>query len=125
MSVCVYSEDTGTPVLLWSGRVAAAAAQEYADVFRTVAADGAGDGSVTCPATPAGSWVALGLHGSGGTRWDLADLSCGRLRGPGGSQAPMTPATVRDWAAGGVTAYVAAPAGASAGLRGHFRTPAG
>ena len=121
MSVCVYSEDTGTPVLLWSGRVGAAGAQRYADGLRAVATAGPGD----CPAAPSGSWVALGLHGHGGTRWDLADLSCASLRGPGGSRAPLTPATVRDWARGGVTAYVRAPAGAPPSLRAYFQTTAG
>jgi hypothetical protein len=122
MSVCVYSQDTGTSVLLWSGQVPASQAQAYAAARS--AAEGAGRAG-TCPAVPSGTWVALGLHGSGGTQWDLADLRCARLRGPDGTAVPMTPATVRDWAAGGVTAYVPAPAGASAALRPFFRTPSG
>lgn len=122
MSVCVYSQDTGASVLLWSGLVGTVDAQAYADTFRTVSSD---TEAVTCPSVPSRTWVALGLHGDGGTRWDLADLSCARLRGPGGAQASMTPATVRPWATGGVTAYVPAPAGAAGLLRTFFRTSAG
>ncbi|HET7431357.1 MAG TPA: sigma factor-like helix-turn-helix DNA-binding protein [Nocardioides sp.] len=122
LSVCVYSQDSGSSVLLWSGQVPAAGARAYADAFRVA---GSAAAATTCPTVPTGTWVALGLHGAGGTRWDLVDLSCARVRGPGGAQAPLTPATVRAWATGGVTAYVAAPAGAGQDLRPFFRPPSG
>ena len=81
---------------------------------------GLGDDRADCPAAPSGTWVALGLHGDGGTRWDLVDMRCDRIRGTD-TQWPLTPATVSDWAGGGVTAYVPAPLRAAAGVEGYFR----
>jgi len=103
LSVCVYSQESGTTELEWSGRVDAGAARAYAG-----AADAAVSGRSTCP-TPSGQWVALGLHGDGAAvRWDLALPGCGAVETAAG-QAPLTEATVRDWAVGGVTAYVDGP----------------
>jgi hypothetical protein len=105
MSVCVYSQDTGTSVLMWSGRLDAAAAQAYGNAVQH-----AGSPGRPCTGTPTGRWVALGLHGSGGTRWDVVDLGCAAIEMAGGT-APLTPETVGDWAHDGVTAYaIAGPA---------------
>jgi len=116
MSVCAYSQDSGSSLLLWSGRVPRRAAQEYVDAL----GNGSSSAPVSCPAAPSGTWVALGLHGDGGTRWDLADLTCARIRATGGDQWPLTRATVSDWAGGGVAAYVPQPAQDSPGLDGFF-----
>jgi len=120
MSVCAYSQDSGAAVLLWSGRLPARSVQRYADAVREPGTDHA-----HCPAAPSGTWVALGLHGDGGTRWDLVDLRCDRIRGTDGAQWPLTPATVSDWARDGVTAYVPAPLRAAAGIDRYFRRAAG
>lgn len=121
MSVCAYSQDSGTAVLLWSGSVPRQAAQEYADTVRRepVATRAA------CPSVPTGTWVALGLNGDGGTRWDLVDLACARIRATGDEQWPLTRATVRDWGGGGVAAYVPQPAQASDDLDGFFHPAMG
>jgi hypothetical protein len=120
MSVCVYSQDSGTAVLLWSGRVERHAA-DYAGSVDT-ASESAG---TSCPETPAGTWVALGLRADNGTRWDVVDLSCSRIRLADGREAPLAPATVEVWAAGAVTAYVPEPSTANPALRPFFRPPAG
>jgi hypothetical protein len=120
MSVCVYSQDSGTAVLLWSGRVQRQA-QRYAGIVDTVSAAA----GARCPATPAGAWVALGLRADDGARWDIVDLSCSRIRLADDQQAPLTPGTVREWAQGGATAYVPAPRAIDPALRGYFRSPAG
>ena len=117
LSVCVYSQDTGVSTLLFSARHSAGTAQEYA---ATVAADAA-SGARGCP-TPAGLWVALGLDGDGGTRWDVVNLACGRIELAGGRSASLSPATVKDWALGGVTAYVGVRHGGAA-LDDYFRAP--
>jgi hypothetical protein len=117
MSVCVYSQDTGSTALVFSTRLAAGSAQEYVDLVGT-----AGHGRDRC-GPPSGRWVALGLHG-GGTRWDVADLGCDAIRQAGGRTVPMTVDTVRSWAVGGVTAYVAPPPG-DRDLAEYFRAPAG
>jgi hypothetical protein len=106
LSVCVYSQDSGASVLMWSARVDGRTAQRYADAVR-----GAGASGRACPGTPVGRWVALGLHGDGDdTRWDVVDLRCGAILRPGGT-APLTPETVAGWARDGVTAYAIAGPG--------------
>jgi sigma-70-like protein len=117
LSVCAYSQDTGTAVLLWSSEVSGQAAQRYAGSLRR----GSAARHVACPSVPSGTWVALGLHGDGGTRWDLVDLTCSRIRSTGNTQWPLTPATVRDWGGGGVAAYVPQPTATSRDLEGFFR----
>ncbi|HEX4473151.1 MAG TPA: sigma-70 region 4 domain-containing protein [Nocardioides sp.] len=119
LSVCVYSQDTGSVALQYSAPGSVHSAQQYAAQVR--AAEGAG--GAACP-TPKGRWVALGLHGQGGTRWDVVNLQCGRIQLAGGRSASLLPQTVRDWAVGGVTAYVSAPAG-TPGLDNYFQAPAG
>ncbi len=104
LSVCVYSQDTGVATLMWSGKVPESGAQEYA----AAVTDAAHPQSGSCP-TLAGRWVALGLRGSGGTRWDVANLGCLRLQLGGGGAAPLSRETLQSWAYGGVTAYVGAP----------------
>ena len=116
MSVCAYSQDSGSSLLLWSGRVPRRAAREYVDAL----GNGSSSARVSCPTAPSGTWVALGLHGDGGTRWDLVDLTCARIRATGGDQWPLTRATVGDWAGGGVAAYVPQPEQGSPGLEGFF-----
>ncbi len=122
LSVCVYSQDTGVPVLEWSGRVGAHGARAYVDAVGRAASATRG-----CTTTPSGQWVALGVHDSRrrGARWDVVNLACGRIVGAAGTESPLVPATVRDWATTGVTAYVAAPSVAGHSLRGYFRQPAG
>lgn len=119
LSVCVYTQDTGTTVLLWSGRLSEHTTQEYVDAMRA-----APPAPAVCPATPSGTWVALGVHGSDGTRWDLVDLSCSRISSAGGLQAALTPATAIAWAGGAVAAYVPEPTHAR-GLQGFFRPKLG
>jgi hypothetical protein len=116
LSVCVYAQDTGTATLLWSGQLPGHVAEEYVDAVR---ASPLAPGE--CATTPSGTWVALGLHGSDGTRWDLVDLTCSRIRSVGGAQVALTPATVTAWATGGVTAYVPEPLNAGADLQPYFR----
>jgi DNA-directed RNA polymerase specialized sigma24 family protein len=116
LSVCVYSQDTGTSALLWSGRLDADTAQTYADAVRH-----AGHSGPACSSVPTGRWVALGLHGDTGTRWDVVDLRCGAIERPGGTVL-LTPATVRDWAKDGVTAYAVAPAGLPHSVASYFHT---
>jgi hypothetical protein len=106
LSVCVYSQDTGTSVLMWSGQVGAEQARAY-----VAATAGAGTESHACGADPSGRWVALGVHVGDRVRWDVVDPSCAGIAVAGGGTVPMTPATVRDWARDGVTAYVPAPSG--------------
>jgi Sigma-70, region 4 len=118
LSVCVYSQDTGAATLMYSGSVSAAGARQYAARVAAGAADGK-----AC-ATPTGQWVALGLRSASGTRWDVANLGCARIELADGRSAALTPDTVRDWAVGGVPAYVAAPAGSPA-LDDYLRAPAG
>jgi hypothetical protein len=119
ISVCVYSQDTGVSALLFSARHSGRAAQEYA----ASVADASSTADRSCP-TPAGRWVALGLHGDGDTRWDVVNLGCDRIELAAGRSAALAPATVRDWAVGGVTAYVGAPRGGPA-LDDYFRAPTG
>jgi hypothetical protein len=69
--------------------------------------------------------VALGLNGDGGTRWDLVDLSCARIRSAGDAQWPLTRSTVSEWAGAGVAAYVPQPAAGEQGLEGFFRPAMG
>ena len=102
LSVCVYSQDTGRSVLMWSGRLDATSARAYAD-----AVEQAGSPGPACTGNPSGRWVALGLHAGNGTRWDVVDLRCAAIDVTGGA-VPLTPATVRDWAREGVTAYAVA-----------------
>ncbi len=84
----------------------------------------AGDAGPACTSVPTGRWVALGLHGDSGTRWDVVDLRCGAIERPGGT-VPLTPATVRDWARDGVTAYAVAPAGLPRSVAPYFHTGVG
>ena len=114
LSVCVYSEDSGVPVLLWSGHLTAPPARDY---VAAVAAGRAG----SCGGLPHGRWVALGVHGDAGTRWDVVDLGCGVIRDPDGTTA-VTESTVRDWARDGVTAYAPVPAGALAAVSPYFHS---
>jgi hypothetical protein len=102
LSVCVYSQDTGRSALMWSGRVDAPSAQAYADGLQQ-----AGSPGPPCAGTPSGRWVALGLHDGNSTRWDVVDLRCAAIEVTAGT-VPLTPATVRDWAREGVTAYAIA-----------------
>jgi hypothetical protein len=121
MSVCAYSQDSGTAVLLWSGSMSRRAAQDYVGTLRREPAST----SAACPRVPSGTWVALGLNGDGGTRWDLVDLTCARIRATGDDQWPLTRSTVADWAGGGVAAYVPQPTQASDDLEGYFRAVLG
>jgi hypothetical protein len=118
MSVCVYSQDTGTAVLLWSALKDSASARAYVQAF---AAAGPG-GRTSCPVTPQGEWVALGIRDSrgGAERWDVLDLGCARLIGRG-TEAALTVADVAPWAGGGTTAYVGLPRGLDGGLAPYFR----
>ena len=113
LSVCVYSEDSGAPELMWSGHLTEPAARGYVDA---VSAAGAAS---PCVGLPHGRWVALGIHGDAGTRWDVVDLGCGAIRGPEGTTA-LADTTVRTWARDGVTAYAPVPAGAPAAVAPYF-----
>jgi hypothetical protein len=119
LSVCVYSQDTGIATLMWSGTVPEPGALAYADA---VAAAG-DDGARACP-TPTGRWVALGLAGESGRRWDLVNLGCARIERAGGHGAPLNSETVESWAYAGATAYLSAPPGHGE-LEQYFRAPAG
>ncbi len=119
LSVCVYSQDTGASVLMWSGRVDARSAQAYADAVQQ-----AGPTGPSCTGTPNGRWVALGLHAGNGTRWDVVDLRCGAILRQGGST-PLTPGTVRAWARGGVTAYAIAGPEVPRSVAAHFHPALG
>jgi hypothetical protein len=105
-------------VLMWSGRVDARSARAYADAVEQAGL------ARPCPGVPTGRWVALGLQGDAGTRWDVVDLRCGAIERPEGS-VPLTRATVRDWARDGVTAYAVAPAGLPASVAAYFRPAVG
>jgi hypothetical protein len=119
LSVCVYSQDTGAATLEYSGSIPAAGARAYAAHL-----DGAlGRAGGGCPA-PSGRWVTLGLQDPNGTRWDVVNLGCDRIQTADGRTALLTTTTVRDWAVGGVTAYVAAPRGGERALYEYFRAPA-
>jgi DNA-directed RNA polymerase specialized sigma24 family protein len=120
LSVCVYSQDTGAAVLLWSARRDATVARAY------LAAFGVARGPGTCARTPQGEWVALGVQDDAGGkgRWDVLDLQCSRLVGHGAS-ASLTVADVRPWAGEGMTAYVGAPQGADPRIAAYFRAPLG
>jgi hypothetical protein len=120
LSVCVYSQDSGAATLMYSGALPGPSASAYAAHVASVTTSG-GD---QC-GTVQGQWVALGLHGVGGTRWDVANLGCHRVQLANRRTAPVTPATVRDWAVRGVTAYVGAPAGSDPALKKYFQTPIG
>ncbi|MGA8247937.1 MAG: sigma factor-like helix-turn-helix DNA-binding protein, partial [Nocardioides sp.] len=121
LSVCVYSQDTGTSVLLWSARKDDAAALAYTRAF---AAASVRAGGASCPVTPHGEWVALGVRDSqgGAERWDVLDLDCARLVGEG-TEVPLTAADVGAWAGGGTVAYVAAPSGVDRRVASYFRGP--
>jgi hypothetical protein len=106
MSVCIYSEDTGEPELMWSGRTSGAPARSYADAVTRAAP------ARTCPGLPHGRWLALGLHDGGGTRWDVVDLECGAIVDARGRVA-LTRDTVHDWKLDGVEAYAQLPGEAS------------
>jgi DNA-directed RNA polymerase specialized sigma24 family protein len=120
LSVCVYSQDTGTAVLLWSATRGAPVAKAYTAAF--AAARGPG----TCAGTPQGEWVALGVQDQAGgrARWDVLDLRCSRLVGHGTSAA-LTVADIGPWAGEGTTAYVGAPQAADPRVAAYFRAPLG
>lgn len=115
LSVCVYSQDTGVPVLLWSGRADAAAAHRYVEA---VDASSAGP----CDATPQGQWVALGVVGSAGERWDVVNLGCDRIVAANGSAA-LEPRTLGPWAHNAIRAYIPLPRQAAADVAAYFRSP--
>jgi DNA-directed RNA polymerase specialized sigma24 family protein len=119
LSVCVYSQDTGSSVLLWSTRRDGASSLSYLRAFAAAAGRG---GAATCPVTPQGEWVALGLRDSqgGAERWDVLDLGCARLVGQG-TEAPLTDADVGSWAGDGTAAYVTTPRGADERVASYFR----
>jgi hypothetical protein len=116
LSVCVYSQDTGVTRLMYSAALPAAVAHQYVARVAAVAPEARG-----CP-TPHGRWVALGLTGDDGSRWDVANLGCGRIELSGRSVG-LTPGTAQTWAAGGVTAYVAPPRDAGSALDALFGAP--
>jgi hypothetical protein len=119
LSVCVYSQDTGSSVLMWSGRADASSAQAYADAVHR-----AGSTGPACTGTPSGRWVALGLHAGNGTRWDVVDLHCAAITLAHGTVS-LTPATVRDWAREGVTAYAIAGPSVPSFVTAYFHVPMG
>ena len=118
LSVCVYSQDTGVSTLLYSTRVPAAAARAYAG--RVAAASPARRSSC---GTPSGRWVALGLRGAAGTRWDVVDLRCDAIRTGSRRAVHLTAGRVGPWAAGGVPAYVSPPLDGDHALDGLLRAP--
>jgi hypothetical protein len=122
LSVCVYSQDTGVATLMWSGALPDHEAQLYdsavAGAVDSVAREAADD---PCPA-PSGRWVALGLDGDGGTRWDLVNLTCARIQRAGGQSAELTEGTVLPWAYGGAKAYLSTPRAAPE-LERYFQAP--
>jgi hypothetical protein len=120
ISVCVYSQDTGTTALQWSGEVGTAAARAYVDAVRTAGETGPGD----CGSNPSGQWVALGVHGSPGIRWDVVDLACDRIL-TGGDRVMLSAADAKPWAVPGARAYVFAGNAVPADLRGLFHAPPG
>lgn len=115
MSVCVYTEDSGSPVLMWSGHTTGPGARDYA------AAVAQGGAAAPCAGLPHGRWVALGLHGDGGTRWDVVDLGCGAIVDTGGS-VDLTRATVSGWGLDGIAAYAPAPAGLPSSVAQYFHS---
>ena len=117
LSVCVYSQDTGVSTLLYSASWPRRSAARY---VASVAAGPSTRGS--CP-TLRGRWVALGLTGAGGSRWDVVNLGCDRIQLAGGGSTSLTPSTVGAWAVGGVPAYVGMPRGALPALQDYFRAP--
>jgi DNA-directed RNA polymerase specialized sigma24 family protein len=121
LSVCVYSQDTGVPVLLWSGREDAAAARRYVGVTARAPA-ASGD---TCSRTPQGMWVALGVAGDAGERWDVVNLGCARILTAGGPAAHLAPDVLDPWAHNAIRAYVAGPRHAPADVASYFRGPVG
>jgi hypothetical protein len=124
LAICVYSQDTGVPVLLWSGHEGTAAARAYVAAF-TGSSAGAGSGS-TCTQTPNGQWVALGVSGGGdGMRWDIVNLECSLIVGANHAEAPLTVDTVSTWASGGIKAYVAGPRAATPEIAAYFRGSVG
>jgi DNA-directed RNA polymerase specialized sigma24 family protein len=118
LSVCVYSQDTGVPVLLWSGREDAAAARRYVDAL-------GGSAAGPCSSTPQGEWVALGVAGAAGERWDVVNLGCARIVAADGSATPLEPRTLDPWAHNAIRAYVAGPRRAAADVASYFRSPTG
>jgi len=122
LSVCVYSQDTGVPVLLWSGREDAAAARSYVDAFGRASTDPA----KPCAQTPNGQWVALGVSGGGEEkRWDVVNLDCSRIVGADRAEAPLMPATLDPWAHNAVKAYVSGPRSPTPEIAAYFRGPLG
>jgi hypothetical protein len=103
---------------MWSGRVDARTAQAYADAVQQAGP------ARPCPGVPTGRWVALGLHGDGGSRWDVVDLQCGAIKRPDGA-VPLTRDTVRDWARDGVTAYAVASPRLPRAVAAYFRPAVG
>jgi hypothetical protein len=120
ISVCVYSQDTGATALEWSGEVGADAARAYVDAIGSAGGTGPGD----CGTNPSGQWVALGIHGSSGIRWDVVDLACGRVL-TGRDHVLLSAADVKPWALPGVRAYVFAGTAVPGDLRGLFHAPLG
>lgn len=121
LSVCVYTQDTGSSALLWSARLGRSAARQYVAAF--AAADRIGRPS-SCSSVPHGAWVSLGIPDAvgGAERWDVLDLVCAQLVG-GHSSAALSAADLRPWAGGGTTTYVAAPHGIDSRLTSYFRSP--
>jgi hypothetical protein len=118
LSVCVYSQDTGVSTLLYSLRVSAGPAQAYAG--RVAATPRVPHSSC---GTPSGRWVALGLQGPAGTRWDVVDLGCDVIRTGSGRTLELAPDVVRLWATAGIPAYVSPPLDGDPGLRRLLRAP--
>jgi hypothetical protein len=123
LSVCVYSQDTGVSTLMYSQRLPGAAAKAYGAHLAAAPTTPDSTANSTC-ATPSGRWVALALTGDAGTRWDVANLGCARIASADAGSAALTVETVRDWAVGGVTAYLSAPRGGDDVLQTYFRAPA-
>jgi hypothetical protein len=103
---------------MYSQRLPDAAAKAYDDHLAAASTT-----ARSACATPSGRWVALAVAGDGGTRWDVANLGCARIVTADAGSAALTPETVRDWAVGGVTAYVSAPRGGDEALQTYFRAP--
>jgi hypothetical protein len=120
LSTCVYSQDTGVATLLYSGALPQGSAEGYVVHVDDAMTDGAAD----CP-TPSGQWVALGVHGGDGTRWDILNLGCARIQAAGGQFVGLSQTTLRDWAVGGVTAYVGVPRGGDRVLDEYLGAPTG
>lgn len=119
LSVCLYDSYGGATTLVWSDRLGAERARDYAAAVEESSA--LYDPVRLCTEPPAEQWMAIGVNGPDGTTaWTAVVMGeCGQVlwhqRLQDGAESlvasPVEPTTVEPWAVPAVRAYVVGPSG--------------